>query len=333
MDKRYQIFVSSTFKDLKEERQAVLRAILEMDHIPAGMELFPAADETAWDLIKDVIGQSDIYILIIGGRYGSLDVTGIGYTEKEYEYAIQEKKPVIALLHQNPDNLPRGKTETEGAAWERLQKFRSDVESVHTCKYWASPEELKVQVILSLTAQIKRRPGIGWIRADQAASPEYFKKLEVARSRIEELEYQLKQVPTLPPPGTEELASGKDTVELVYEYLHGDDKVAVEDVHEATWDWIFELIGPQMLQSETVLHELQNSLSKALRRIIDPKEPNIHSFQLNPESFNMVKIQLYALGFIQRSSHDHSVDDKNQYWTLSTYGEQYLTRAIAVRRK
>jgi len=52
MDKRYQIFVSSTFMDLKDERQAALRAVLELDHMPAGMELFPAADDSAWQLIN-----------------------------------------------------------------------------------------------------------------------------------------------------------------------------------------------------------------------------------------------------------------------------------------
>ena len=333
MDKRYQIFVSSTFEDLKEERQAVLWAILEMDHFPAGMELFPAADEAAWDLIKDVIEQSDYYILIIGGRYGSLDSKGIGYTEKEYEYATQKKKPVIALLHQNPDNLPRGKTETDNAAWDRLQKFRRQVENSNTCKYWESADELKVQVILSLNSQIKRRPGVGWIRANQVAAPEYLKKLEESRSRIQELEHQLEQMPTLPPPGTEELASGKDAVELDYEYQHGDDKVTVEDVQEVTWDWIFESIGPQMLQSEATLSQLQNILSIALRGRIDLSEMKVHSFQVKLDSFDMVKIQLYALGLIQRSSRDHSAEDQNQYWTLSIYGEQCLTRAIAVRRK
>lgn len=45
MEKRYQVFVSSTYADLKEERQHVLQALMEMDCIPAGMELFPAADE------------------------------------------------------------------------------------------------------------------------------------------------------------------------------------------------------------------------------------------------------------------------------------------------
>lgn len=48
MDKRYQVFISSTFRDLQQERQAVLRAVLELDHMPAGMELFPAGDDAAW---------------------------------------------------------------------------------------------------------------------------------------------------------------------------------------------------------------------------------------------------------------------------------------------
>ena len=59
MDKRYQVFISSTFTDLKDERQAVLKAVLELDHMPAGMELFPAADDTAWQLIKDVIASAE----------------------------------------------------------------------------------------------------------------------------------------------------------------------------------------------------------------------------------------------------------------------------------
>ena len=96
-DKRYQIFISSTFRDLIAERQAVLKAVLELNHMPAGMELFPAADDSAWQLIQDVIDGSDYYVLIVGGRYGSLDKEGLGYTEKEYDYAVAMKKPVIPL--------------------------------------------------------------------------------------------------------------------------------------------------------------------------------------------------------------------------------------------
>src|SRR5687768_107755 len=102
MEKRFQVFISSTFTDLMDERQSVLRAILELDHMPAGMELFPAADDSAWQLIRDVIDASDYYVVIVGGRYGSRDERGIGYTEKEYEYAVQAGKPVLPLLHGKP---------------------------------------------------------------------------------------------------------------------------------------------------------------------------------------------------------------------------------------
>ena len=83
MDKRFQVFVSSTYADLKEARQKVIQTLMEMDCIPAGMELFPAADEEQWKFIKRVIDDCDYYILIIGGRYGSLTAEGISYTEKE----------------------------------------------------------------------------------------------------------------------------------------------------------------------------------------------------------------------------------------------------------
>lgn len=65
-DKRFQVFISSTFRDLVNERQAVLKGVLELDHMPAGMELFPASDDSAWQLIKNVIDASDYYVLIMG---------------------------------------------------------------------------------------------------------------------------------------------------------------------------------------------------------------------------------------------------------------------------
>lgn len=52
MSKRYQIFISSTFDDLKAERNAVSQSILSLDHFPAGMELFVAADEEHFSYIK-----------------------------------------------------------------------------------------------------------------------------------------------------------------------------------------------------------------------------------------------------------------------------------------
>ena len=83
--KRHQVFISSTYTDLADERREVIQALLELDCIPVGMEIFPAANDDQWTFIKKVIDESDYYLLIIGNRYGSTDNMGISYTEKEYD--------------------------------------------------------------------------------------------------------------------------------------------------------------------------------------------------------------------------------------------------------
>src|SRR5438067_1667294 len=120
MDKRFQVFVSSTYEDLREARQEVMKALLELDCIPAGMELFPAANEDQWTLIKGVIDDCDYYIVVVGGRYGSTGPGGVSYTELEYEYAISQQKPVLGFLHKDPGTLPANKCEKAPEARAKL---------------------------------------------------------------------------------------------------------------------------------------------------------------------------------------------------------------------
>lgn len=99
MNKKLQVFVSSTYTDLIEERQAAVEAILDAGHIPAGMELFKAGNESQLQTIYKWIDESDIYMLILGGRYGSLESkSGKSYTQLEYEYALSKDIPVFAVV-------------------------------------------------------------------------------------------------------------------------------------------------------------------------------------------------------------------------------------------
>lgn len=170
MEKRYQVFVSSTYADLKEERQHVTQALMEMDCIPAGMELFPATDEEQWEFIKRIIDDCDYYLLIIGGRYGSTTDEGISYTEKEYDYAVENGLKVIALLHKKPDEIPVGKSDTAPELREKLQAFRDKVSDNRLVKFWTSATELPSLVTLSLSKTIKMFPAIGWVRASAIKS-------------------------------------------------------------------------------------------------------------------------------------------------------------------
>lgn len=99
MNKKLQVFVSSTYTDLIEERQAAVEAILDAGHIPAGMELFKAGNESQLKTIYKWIDESDVYMLILGGRYGSIEKeSGLSYTQLEYEYALSKDIPVFAVV-------------------------------------------------------------------------------------------------------------------------------------------------------------------------------------------------------------------------------------------
>lgn len=103
MDKKYQVFISSTYLDLIPEREKARDVILSMYHFPIGMEMFSAADEEQWEIIKETIDSSDYYVLIIGKRYGSTipndkPDAGISYTEKEYRYALSQGIPILTFI-------------------------------------------------------------------------------------------------------------------------------------------------------------------------------------------------------------------------------------------
>jgi hypothetical protein len=122
--KVYQVFVSSTYSDLKDERRGVSEILAKADHIPVGMELFPATDQQQLEYIKRIIDRSDYYVVIVGGRYGSLADDSVSFTEKEYEYTLSRKIPVLAFLHRNPEKIEVGKTDKNETQAKRLEAFR-----------------------------------------------------------------------------------------------------------------------------------------------------------------------------------------------------------------
>lgn len=166
MEKKYQIFISSTFSDLKDARAKVIETILTLYHLPIGMEMFSAADEEQWQVIKDTIDSSDYYIVIIGHRYGSLTSDGISYTEKEYDYANDKGIPILAFIRKRNVSLMDSERETDPNLINKLNSFIKKSTSNRMCDFWSTTDELAKKVGLSLAKYSQKRPRIGWIRAD-----------------------------------------------------------------------------------------------------------------------------------------------------------------------
>ncbi len=169
MDKKLQVFVSSTYTDLLEERQAAVEAILQAGHIPAGMELFSAGNDSQLQTIYKWIDESDVYMLILGGRYGSIDTkTGKSYTQLEYEYALSKNIPVFSIVLSDTyltNNISKnGLNNTiEQDAPDKYQNFKSLVMS-KIIKYANDTKDIKIGIITSLYSLLDTYPVIGWVK-------------------------------------------------------------------------------------------------------------------------------------------------------------------------
>jgi hypothetical protein len=170
--KKLQVFVSSTYSDLRDERQAAVEAILTAGHIPAGMELFAAGDESQMDVIKRWIDESDVYLLVLGGRYGSIEPKSQkSYIHLEYEYALATGKPLFSVViedsHLNEKIKSLGRDALEGDYPQKLKEFRELVLS-KMVRFWQDPKDIKISILETLSEISRRDDLVGWIPGDQA---------------------------------------------------------------------------------------------------------------------------------------------------------------------
>ena len=163
-NKKYQVFISSTYIDLIEERNSAIQCLLDNNCIPVGMEQFPASNMSQMDYIKKMLDDCDYYILILGGRYGSIDEDGVGFTEKEYDYALSIGIPVLTFVVEDIGKLPHNKVETTNS--DKYAAFRDKVTKRKLVNFYNTPDDLKAKILTSIVHCIHDHPAIGWVRGN-----------------------------------------------------------------------------------------------------------------------------------------------------------------------
>lgn len=328
---RYQIFVSSTFRDLQEERQAVLNAILKLNQFPAGMEIFPAVNDTAWEHIEKVIRDSDYYVLIIGGKYGSIDSeSGLSYTEKEYDFAVAQNIPVLAFTHSDEDSIPIGKSEINSEIREKLQKFKQKVGNKHHWNYWKTLDELRANVISSLSMAFVMNPQKGWIKAGGIDNTELLTRLADLQKRYDNLLEENTNLRNLQKNITQ-FAQGNDLVKIRLKNIKKPKFIEIE----VTWDEIFFGIAKDLFVL-TFTGNIQEKINKLLVQKYYSENPNkteelenkTFNYWMQDDYFVTIQNQLLVLDLI-----NFIEIDEGWFWKLSENGMTYYLNNVAIRRK
>lgn len=324
---KYQIFVSSTFEDLREERELVIKAILEMGHIPVGMEMFSAGDEEQWKLIQRQIDDCDYYVVITAHRYGSLDGK-ISYTEKEYDYAYSKRIPTLGFVISDKAEWPIAKSDTDTDKKNKLDNFKSKIKQ-KLISYWTNKDDLYGKVSIALMKQFTTNPGVGWIKANELVGPEVLIELSRLSKENATLREEIKDL-------NQKIVSDESAkhdrliqtltnhkIKLAFFYKGGSQW---EDYKEFNFLQIFKIIAPELMVEQST-----EAAAHYIGLIFKPsKDKEIR--ESYPVPSNLVKnvfADLVVLGLVKPSDKKHSLKDKNEYWTITEEGKDVFK---AIRR-
>jgi len=343
MHKRYQVFVSSTYTDLIDEREKVFHTLMEMGCIPAGMELFSAADEDQFEFIKKVIDDCDYYLLIIGGRYGSLAEDKISFTEKEFNYAISIGLKVVVLIHKNPDSIPSGKTDQNPKLKKKLEAFKAKAMDGRMVAFWEDVKDLSGCVSINITKAIRMYPAQGWVRGGQVASQEILEEINNLRKMNGLLDEQLQSRKVQSSLEISNLISFDEEhkIELKYrtaEYedydFYGDTEYTDIKKHKKTitltWKEIFMMLADDFLYEKSD-GRVQKNLASVLADSLKIKNDRLLvSSSVTSKETKTVLNQFMAYGLI-----DYRLGKKNTYlnWFLTPKGKKCLLENRAILTK
>jgi hypothetical protein len=321
MEKVYQVFVSSTYSDLKDERKRVSDTLAKAGFIAAGMELFPAADQQQFDFIKRVIDRSDYYVVIVGGRYGSVADEKISYTEMEYEYARERKIPILAFLHKTPDMIPVGKTDQNEDKATRLKRFRDALAKGRLVDFWDDAGDLCTRVTIAVVNASNLAPGVGWVRGDQAIDPKVLQELERLRIENEALKAQL-----IASQGEEisfpvHLSGPEDAITIDFVLRRKNQQTTETFQAQVTPRYVFESVVDLIIReiSERVLCDTLAKIYASQHLEIK----DIGSIGIAPEDVKKLRFHLEALGLIKAESRQ-GTSSKYISWTMTEKGRRFI---------
>ncbi len=159
-NRKYQVFISSTFKNMEEPRKAAVAGVTDCRHIPIALENFAPQSTSDLEVIKRAVKDCHIYILILGPTYGAIPKNKEkSYTHIEYELAKKANQEILVFplnwddVKSQREKLDLNQDSAELANTEKLKDFWKEVQSGdHFCRQWKldNPGEIRRYVLQAL---------------------------------------------------------------------------------------------------------------------------------------------------------------------------------------
>jgi hypothetical protein len=154
------IFVSSTYRDLREHREAVYRALRKRGHDVVAIQDYVATDQRSLERCLADVAASDIYLGIVAWQYGYVpeqdNPDGLSITELEYREARRRGIPCLVFLLDEdvpwqPSMIDRG------GNGRRIEALRAELAGEHMVTFFNTVDELAAATVSTVRRLINDR--------------------------------------------------------------------------------------------------------------------------------------------------------------------------------
>ncbi len=317
LDKRYQVFITTSGKEMQPERMVVSQTLIGMGFFSWGLE---QRTPLSTAFARRQIDDCDYVLLLLGSQYGEQSVSGVSYLNLEYIYAVTKQKPIIVFMHESPDSREAYLKEENPVLKNKFNEFRNqlqkEVEQVIT---YRTLRDLELAVRSYLPQMLERYPVVGWVRPQsiQVLQDEVdHLKSKLAKVSVEQGSKDTDPFLTLPK------VSWHDVFNFdyrVHAYQDGNFK-ELTPLREMTWAELLKILSidfrqpmPEDLFSK-VLNEYLNNTGLTDAQVIMPRSHAVSRAQINVRSLHTIKQQVRQNEWIVPVGRD---DRQRMMWQMT----------------
>ena len=324
LDKRYQVFISTSGSEMQPERIVLSQTLVGMGFFSWGLENRTPLSTT---FARRQIDDCDYVVLILGSQYGEQSVSGVGYMHLEYIYAVTKQKPIIVFMHEDPDSRDPALHDEKLELREKFKEFRKllqqEVDQVFT---YRSLRDLELAVRLNMSQILERYPVLGWVRPQntQVLNDE----IERLKAKVVQLETEVGAREADPFSNVEKVSMHEDfSFEYrMHAYQDGNFK-ELKVQRRMTWAQLLSILGSTFINPTPEdffskrMNEYLNETGLDDARLEMPRAHAVARAQINIRALHNIKMQMRQNEWIIQTGRD---DRQRMLWKVSPKAKKLL---------
>ncbi|WP_168377949.1 DUF4062 domain-containing protein [Acinetobacter cumulans] len=324
LDKRYQVFISTSGSEMQPERIILAQTLVGMGFFSWGLE---QRTPLSTAFARRQIDDCDYVVILLGSQYGEQSVSGVGYMHLEYIYAVTKQKPVIVFMHEDPNSRDLSLHDEKPELREKFKDFRkllqNEVDQVFS---YRTLRDLEMAVRLNMPQMLERYPVSGWVRPQntQALHDEIDRlKAQLVQLETESGKREVDPFLSLPKVSMHEVFSFEYRM---HAYQDGNFK-ELKVQKKMTWAQLLSILGstfvnptPEEFFSKR-MNEFLNETGLEDARVEMPRAHAVARAQVNIRALHSIKSQMRQNDWIIPNGRD---DRQRMLWQVTSKGQKLL---------